>query len=110
MTAREPKMDRSQQPKLLDLLADEIRARHYSPRTEKAYVQWAERFIRFHHLRHPADMGAEEINAFVSHLAVDGGVSASTQTQALSAILFLYRYVLGYDVGEMQGLVRARRS
>jgi integron integrase len=91
-------------------MAEELRARHYSPRTEKAYVQWAERFIRFHRMRHPADMGTEEINAFVTHLATDGGVSASTQTQALSAILFLYRYVLGYDVGEMPGLVRARRS
>ena len=102
-------MDRSQQPKLLDLLADEIRARHYSPRTEKAYVQWAERFIRFHHMRHPADMGTDEVNAFVTSLAVRDHVSASTQTQALSAILFLYRYVLGMEIGELEGLVRARR-
>ena len=103
-------MNPAPKPKLLDLMAEELRARHYSPRTEKAYVQWAERFVRFHHMRHPAEMGADEINAFVSHLATDGGVSASTQTQALSAILFLYRYVLGYDVGEMRGLVRAKRS
>ena len=102
-------MDRSQQPKLLDLLADEIRARHYSPRTEKAYVQWAERFIRFHHMRHPADMGTDEVNAFVTSLAVRDHVSASTQTQALSAILFLYRYVLGMEIGELEGLVRARK-
>ncbi|MRS12075.1 MAG: integron integrase [Actinobacteria bacterium] len=88
----------------------ELRARHYSAATEKAYLQWVERFIRFHRVRHPAEMGAEEINAFVTHLAVVGGVSASTQTQALSALLFLYRYVLGYDVGEMHGLVRARSS
>ena len=97
-------------PKLLDILREEIRARHYSPRTEKAYVQWAERFIRFHRMRHPAEMGADEINAFISSLAVRDGVSASTQTQALSALLFLYRYVLGYDVGEMNGLVRAKPS
>lgn len=97
-------------PKLLDIMAEELRARHYSARTEKAYLLWVERFIRFHHMRHPAEMGADEINAFVTHLAVSGGVSASTQTQALSAILFLYRYVLGYDVGEMRGLVRAKRS
>ena len=97
-------------PKLLDILRDEIRTRHYSARTEKAYVRWVERFIRFHAMRHPAEMGADEINAFVTSLAVSDGVSASTQTQALSALLFLYRYVLGYDVGEMRGLVRAKPS
>lgn len=97
-------------PKLLDIMAEELRARHYSARTEKAYLLWVRRFIRFHRLRHPAEMGADEINAFVTNLAVSGGVSASTQTQALSAVLFLYRYVLGYDIGEMHGLVRAKRS
>lgn len=97
-------------PKLLDVMRDELRARHYSERTEKAYLLWARRFIVFHRMRHPAEMGADEINAFVTHLAVSGGVSASTQTQALSALLFLYRHVLGYDVGEMRGLVRARPS
>lgn len=97
-------------PKLLDVLRDEIRTRHYSARTEKAYVRWVERFIRFHAMRHPAEMGADEINAFVTSLAVRDGVSASTQTQALSALLFLYRHVLGYDVGEMHGLVRAKPS
>ena len=102
-------MDRSQEPKLLDILADELRARHYSPRTEKAYVQWVSRFIRFHRMRHPADMGTDEINVFVTSLAVRDHVSASTQTQALSAVLFLYRYVLGMEVGELEGLVRARK-
>jgi len=97
-------------PKLLDLLRAELRARHYSARTEKAYVLWVRRFIIFHGMRHPAEMGEEEINAFLTSLAVQGGVSGSTQTQALSALLFLYRYVFGYDVGEMRGLVRARRS
>lgn len=97
-------------PKLLDIMRDELQARHYSSRTQKAYLLWARRFITFHRMRHPAEMGENEINRYVTHLAVHGGVSASTQTQALSAVLFLYRYVLGYDVGEMHGLVRARRS
>jgi integron integrase len=91
-------------------MRDTLQARHYSVRTQKAYLQWVERFIRFHGLRHPAEMGADEINEFVTSLAVVGGVSASTQTQALSGILFLYRYVLGLDIGEMPGLVRARQS
>lgn len=96
--------------KLLDVMSEELRARHYSSRTEKIYLQWVRRFIRFHGMRHPAEMGAEEISAFVTGLAVDSGVSASTQTQALSAVLFLYRYVLGMDVGELEDLVRARKS
>jgi len=102
-------MDGPQPPKLLEVLAGELRARHYSPRTEKAYVQWVARFIRFHRMRHPGEMGTEEINAFLTSLAVYDKVSASTQTQALSAILFLYRHVLGREVGELEGLVRARR-
>ncbi len=103
-------MDQPQEPKLLDILARELRARHYSPRTETAYVQWVERYIRFHRMRHPADMGTDEINAYLTSLAVRDHVSASTQTQALSAILFLYRYVLGVEVGALEGLVRARKS
>jgi integron integrase len=95
-------------PKLLDIMREELRARHYSARTEEAYVGWAKRFILFHHKRHPAEMGADEVNEFVTALAVHDGVSASTQTQALSALLFLFRYVLGYEVGELEGLVRAR--
>jgi integron integrase len=86
-----------------------LRARHYSRRTEQTYCQWARRFIRFHGLRHPAEMAEPEINAFVTHLAVTEKVSASTQTQALSAILFLYRHVLHREVGELDDLVRARR-
>ena len=85
-----------------------LRARHYSRRTELTYCQWARRYIRFHALRHPAEMGEGEINAFLTHLAVDEHVSASTQTQALSALLFLYRHVLGREVGELD-LVRANR-
>jgi site-specific recombinase XerD len=97
-------------PKLLDQMADALRARHYSPRTECAYLAWARRFIYFHHVRHPAEMGEAEINAFLTHLAVAEKVSASTQTQALAALLFLYRQVLAREVGELMGVVRARRS
>ena len=96
-------------PKLLTRLRTAIRTRQYSRRTEEAYVQWVRRYIFFHGVRHPAEMGPSEINAFLSHLAVDRHVSASTQTQALSALVFLYRFVLGVEVGELPGLVRAKR-
>ncbi|MCX6374326.1 MAG: integron integrase, partial [Actinobacteria bacterium] len=85
-----------------------LRARHYSRRTEQTYCQWARRHIGFHALRHPAEMGEGEINAFLTHLAVDEYVSASAQTQALSALLFLYRHVLVREVGGLD-LVRANR-
>lgn len=98
------------QPRLLDQLRDALRSRHYARRTEEAYCLWVERFIRFHHMRHPAEMGEEEINAFVTHLAVDRNVSASTQTQALSAVLFLYRHVFGVAIGDLGSMVRARPS
>jgi integron integrase len=97
-------------PKLLDQLREALRARHYSPRTEKAYCHWVARYIRFHRYRHPAGMVEPEINEFLTHLAVDEKVSASTQTQALSALLFFYRNVIGYEIGEIQGLVRARAT
>src|SRR5690349_12599413 len=80
--------------KLLDQLSDALRMRHYSYRTEEAYVDWVRRFILFHQKRHPESMGEEEIRAFLTHLASDRNVAASTQNQALSAILFLYREVL----------------
>jgi len=85
-------------------------ARHYSPRTEKTYVSWIKRYIYFHKLRHPAEMAEPEINTFLTHLAVEQKVSASTQNQALSALLFLYRHVLGYEVGDLGEVVRARPS
>ena len=85
-----------------------IRSRHYSRRTEQAYGLWVRRFVHFHHLRHPQEMGAAEINAFLTHLAIESKVSASTQNQALAALLFLYRHVLGRDVGELGAVVRAR--
>jgi integron integrase len=97
-------------PKLLDRMRERLRARHYALRTEEAYVQWARRFILFHGKRHPSMMGAPEINELLSWLAVERNVSASTQSQALSAILFLYREVLGDEVPWMHDLVRARRG
>ena len=89
-------------PKLLDRVRTAIRVRHYSRRTEQAYVHWIRRFIVFHRKVHPSEMGAAEITAFVSWLAVRQQVSASTQNQALSALLFLYRHVLGKDVGTIE--------
>ena len=81
--------------------------RHYARRTVKTYEQWLRRYLRFHNMRHPREMGNVEVNAFLSHLAVDMNVSPSTQNQALAALLFLYRDLLGVDL-ELQGVVRAR--
>ncbi len=100
---------RAGKPRLLARVRSALRARHYRPSTEAAYLGWIRRFILFHGKRHPAEMGDAEINAFLTHLAIEGKVSASTQTQALSAILFLYRHVVGVEVGELEGLVRARK-
>jgi integron integrase len=96
-------------PRLLDRVRAAIRLRHYSPRTEKAYAGWIRRFILFHGKRHPSEMGEAEISRFLSHLAVARKVSASTQNQALSALLFLYRDVLGRELPWMDGIVRAKR-
>ncbi len=96
-------------PRLLERVRLALRARHYRPRTDTAYVGWIRRFILFHGKRHPDEMRESEINAFLTHLAVERQVSASTQTRALSAILFLYRDVLGTEIGEIEGIVRARR-
>lgn len=97
------------EPRLLDRLRDALRSRHYSRRTEKTYVMWVRRFIFFHDVRHPAEMAEAEINAFLTHLAVEGKVSASTQNQALSALLFLYRHVIGRELGDLGDVIRARR-
>jgi site-specific recombinase XerD len=86
-----------------------LRARHYSPRTEETYCQWVRRYILFHVKRHPKEMGEGEINAFLTHLAVKEKVSASTQNQALSALLYLYRDVLKREVGSLGQVVRARK-
>lgn len=100
---------RSAAPRLLDRVRDACRLRHYSRRTEECYAHWIVRFVRFHRLRHPQEMGAAEINAFLTHLAVEGHVSASTQNQAFSALLFLYQKVLEVDPGRIEGVVRAQR-
>ena len=95
--------------KLLDRVRDRIRVKHYSYRTEETYVQWIRRFILFHNKRHPSEMGGDEVNAFLTHLAVNENVAASTQNQALSAILFLYREVLELELGLNLDAVRAKR-
>ena len=95
---------------LMSQMSAALRARHCSHRTEQAHCLWVRRYIRFHGIRHPADMAEPEINAYLTHLAVDEQVSASTQTQALSALLFLYRHVIGCEVGELTDFVRARKS
>ena len=84
----------SKPKKLLDQVRDALRVKHYAYRTEESYVQWIRRFILFHNKQHPKDMGEAEVEAFLTHLAVDGNVASSTQNQALSALIFLYRYVL----------------
>ncbi|MCP4545277.1 MAG: integron integrase [bacterium] len=95
--------------RLMDSVRRAVRIRHFSRRTEKAYSGWIRRFIHFHGTRHPSEMGAEEVTAFLSHLAVVRRVSASTQNQALSALLFLYRDVLGRDLPWLDGIVRAKK-
>ncbi|MDP2795230.1 MAG: integron integrase [Sulfurisoma sp.] len=97
-------------PKLLDQVRARIRVKHYSIRTEAQYVQWIKRFIIFHGKRHPRDMGAPEVEAFLSDLAVVGGVASSTQNQALSALLFLYREVLEIQLPWLDNVTRAKPS
>lgn len=98
----------SADPKLLDAVRHAVRVRHYSERTEDAYVMWIRRFVRYHGTRHPRELGAPEVARFLSMLAIERRVSASTQNQALSAILFLYREVLGEPLPWVEGIVRAR--
>lgn len=95
-------------PRLLDSVREAIRIRHYSRRTEQAYVTWIRRFIVFHGKRHPRELGEREVTAFLSSLAARG-VSASTQNQALSAVLFLFEVVLGHRLAWMNEIVRAQR-
>ncbi len=96
-------------PRLLVQLREAIRLRGYSPRTEQAYAQWVRRYVVFHGRRHPADMGREQIQAFLSDLTVRGKLSASTQNQALCALVFLYRHVLKAEVGVLDELVWSKR-
>ena len=110
MSTEETSESAPQPPRLLDRVCAAIRPRHYSLRTEETYVAWIRRFILFHRKRHPSSMGAEEINAFLTHLAVEGGVSATTQGQALSSIMFLYREVLEEKIASIGDVVRAPKS
>jgi integron integrase len=105
-----PSRGRLSVPKLLDQTRDRIRTRHYSIRTEATYLRWIRDFIIFHRKRHPRDMGAPEVRDYLSHLAVKRNVAASTQNQALSAILFLYREVLGIQLDWIEGVERAKKS
>jgi integron integrase len=98
-----------QPPKLLDRVRERIRFKHYSIRTELAYVQWIKRFILYHGKRHPAELGAPELEAFLTHLAVEGQVSASTQNQARSALLFLYKEVLGVELPWLDNVQQAKK-
>lgn len=95
-------------PKLLDQVRGKIRLKHYSIRTEQAYLDWIKRFILFHGKRHPKDMGPQDVEAFLTHLAVQGKVAASTQNQAKSALLFLYKEVLGIDLPWLDNVERAK--
>src|SRR5207249_10493967 len=106
---RETSSAASPKPKLLDRVRHAVRARHYSRRTEKAYVHWIKRYIFFHDRRHPAEMGAAEVTAFLTALAVRDKVAASTQNQALAALLFLYRVVLGVELPWLDEVVHATR-
>ena len=90
--------DNERPPKLLDQMKEALRTRHYSPRTESTYCQWVKRFIFFHNVRHPAEMAEPEINAFLTHLA------------PLSALLFLYRKVLGREIGALGEIIRAKKA
>ena len=96
--------------KLVDAFSEVCRTEHYAYRTEETYLKWAKRFIAFHGNKHPREMGADEVRQFLSHLAVERRVTASSQNQALSAILFLYKKVLGIDLPWMVDVVRAKRS
>ncbi|MCX6138763.1 MAG: integron integrase [Ignavibacteriales bacterium] len=100
----------SRPPKLLDRMRQHLRVQRYSSRTEEAYCMWVKRYVRFHHLKHPSLMGTAEVNAFLTDLAVNQKVSASTQNQALAALLFLYRTILEKELGNLGDVVRAHRQ
>jgi integron integrase len=112
-----PNVDASNSPipqpskpaRLLDRVRSAIRLRHYSYRTEQCYIEWIREFVIFHGMRHPDEMGEAEITVFLTHLAVDRHTSASTQNQALCSLVFLYKHVLGRDLGEFEGLVWAKK-
>ena len=108
-TSTTPPPAGQRQPRLLDRLREALRAHGYNLRAEQEYVSWAERYIRFHGLRHPRDLGEAEVKSFLAHLTRDLGVSASLKSQAFAALLFLYREVLGRRLDWIDGVARARR-
>ena len=95
---------------LYEVSREKMRTRHFAYRTEQAYLYWIRRYVNFHHRRHPRELGSSDVEAFLTHLAVVEHVSASTQNQALQALLFLYRHVLGVDLPWLENVTRARRS
>ena len=103
-------LDQVKAPKLLDQVRDKIRLKHYSIRTEQTYVDWIKRFVLFNNKRHPAEMGAAEVEAFLTHLAVEGKVAASTQNQAKAAVLFLYSHVLNQQLPWLENVEQAKVS
>ena len=96
-------------PRLLDQVRDRIRSKHYSIRTEESYIGWIKRFIFFHDKKHPQSMGSMEVEAFLTYLAVDRNVSASTQNQALSALVFLYRDILDIELSKHMKFTFAKK-
>ena len=103
-------LDPVKAPKLLDQVRDKIRLKHYSIRTEQTYVDWIKRFVLFNNKRHPAEMGGAEVEAFLTYLAVEGKVAASTQNQAKAAVLFLYRQVLNQELPWLENVEQAKVS
>ena len=101
--------DSKNEPRLLDSVRERLRVKHYSIRTESAYLDWIKRFILFHNKRHPLEMASTEVEAFLTHLAVERNVAASTQNQALAAILFLYAEVLNIELPWLEQLTRAKK-
>jgi len=97
-------------PRLLDRVRERLRVKHYSIRTEEQYISWIRRYVLFRGKRHPREMGEREVEAFLTHLAVAGNVSASTQNQAKAALLFLYAQVLGVDLGWLEGVTTAKSA
>lgn len=97
------------EPRLLDQIRDKIRLKHYSIRTERAYLDWNKRFILFHNKKHPKDMGKSEVEQFLTFLAVKKKIASSTQNQALSAILFMYKEVLGHELPWLNNVTRAKK-
>lgn len=105
----DPQIKIMNKPRLLDQVRDKLRLKHYSYRTEQSYIAWIKRFIFFHNKRHPDTMGEREIESFLTYLAVKRNVAASTQNQALCALLFLYKEVLGHEVAWLESVQRAKR-